>query len=212
MRTFIICVLSAPLSILIFLTSSCLVAGDPGPCPTNIGYLPMNINLLEGSWYMQSRYIPHHPIDYRCHKTDIIRGTITKHTIKKFQINKDDGSPKVTQQKILFLDDGRFFTKYEGAHASASSASTASSSRGLNIDFDNLVYKIISLDCEKLIIYSCQDLPNDKHAKLLWVYTRKSRPSDEVIKKYKEAVNANGFKANLLKPISHKNCRDYREF
>ncbi|XP_067624538.1 uncharacterized protein [Eurosta solidaginis] len=200
-----------PLSIFIFLTSSCLMAGDAKKCPTNIKYLKeVSDSMLEGSWYMQSRYIPQYPVDYRCHKTDITPGT-HQLNIKTFQINDNDESKQVTNEKLIFLPDGQFYTSFDDKHAYVSSASSSSSAGGLDIDWDKITHKIISLDCNKLIIYSCQDLPNDKHVKMLWVYTTRSHPSEEVIREYKKVAETYGFNVNLLESISHEPCFRYVE-
>ncbi|XP_067624545.1 uncharacterized protein [Eurosta solidaginis] len=200
----------APLSIFIFLTSSCLIAGDAAKCPTNIKYLKeVNDRMLEGFWHMQSRYIPQHHVDYRCHKTDITIGT-HQLRIKTFLI-KHNESKQVTNGRILFLPDGQFFTKYD-KHASAtfaSSASSSSSAERLDIDWHKISYKIISLDCNKLILYACQDLLENKHAKMLWVYTTHTHPPEEVIKEYKDVAEDYGFTVNLLEPISHEECFRY---
>ncbi|XP_067624543.1 uncharacterized protein [Eurosta solidaginis] len=198
----------APLSIFIFLTSSCLMAGNAKQCPTNIKYLKeVRYSMLEGSWYMQSRYIPQHPVDYRCHKTDITTGN-QQLNIKTFQIN-DNESKQVTNGQLIFLPDGQFYKNYDDKHACASSASSSSTAGGQDIDWEHIVYKIISLDCEKLIIYSCQDFSNDKHVKMLWVYTTRSNPSEEVIKEYKTIAETYGFNVNSLESICHEPCFRY---
>ncbi|XP_067624088.1 uncharacterized protein [Eurosta solidaginis] len=185
-----------PLSILIFLTSSCLVAGQvisSGQCRTDITYLSkVDFKALQGSWYMQMRYKLKHDGNYRCQKTDYKLGPNNEHLVTNSEIRNKGGSERFTKGKLTFLKDGQYTIEYDDPSA---------------IPFK---YKTLSLDSTKyVIIYICKNLPNNKHAELVSIHTRERGPSKEVKRDVKLAIAAlkdQKINTRALKPVTQKKC------
>ncbi|XP_067625030.1 uncharacterized protein [Eurosta solidaginis] len=203
----------APLSILIVLTSSCLVAGqgrNEGLCP-DMDYLDsMDLNAFKGSWYLQTGYSFGDIKKHRCQKTDYSCESGTEFSVRNFQISRKGGSQKVTKGSLTFIMGGLFFMTYDGAGASTSSSGS------VGIDWKNLGYKVLRLDCDSLIIYACQNLPNSPsgkhHAELVWVYTRDAQPSLNVMGACKVDLSAKGIYLDRLESTIHdEECGFYGE-
>ncbi|XP_067643117.1 lopap-like isoform X2 [Eurosta solidaginis] len=184
----------ARLSILIFLTSSCLVAGQvrrEGLCP-NINYLSnVQSQPLQGTWYMQTRYPFLDDVFYRCQETDYNLEPNNEYTIRTFEIKNEDDSGRVGTGRLTLLQHGLFRVQYDDA-----------------LPFD---HKILSLDCDNyIIIYACQNLPLDnKHFEYVWIHTRVRNPTQEVKETYMADLNRLGISTHQLASTCQENCEDF---
>ncbi|XP_067624701.1 apolipoprotein D-like [Eurosta solidaginis] len=184
------------LSILIFLTSSCLVAGvpKPGPCP-NIAYeRRVDLRGFKGTWFLQSVYPFEEDEPYRCEKSDCILESNDYTAVKKFQINNKDGTVDHRTGTLILLSDGQVQSKFDD-------------------DALSFNYKILSVDYEKYVIYYlCKDLLySERHAEYISIYTRDLKPSNKVKKGYLNALEDRGISTKELVPASHEDCGDYGE-
>ncbi|XP_067624343.1 uncharacterized protein [Eurosta solidaginis] len=139
---------TAPLSILVFFTSSCLVAGQverDGSCP-DIQYMSsVDLPTLQGSWYLHSRYRGLDNENARCYKADFTPGSDNVHTITNFRISNTDDCVKVNTETHTSLSDGYFMV--------------SNFERGAI----RLIYDILTYCNDYIIIYVCHDLPLSKH-------------------------------------------------
>ncbi|XP_067626217.1 uncharacterized protein [Eurosta solidaginis] len=184
-----------PLSILIFLTSSCLVAGvsKPGSCPDIAYERSVDLKGFKGTWYLQSVYPPEKIVLYRCQKSDYIFGNSDNPEVKDFQISNEDGTVDHRTRTLILLSDGQVQSKYDG-------------------DSLSLNYKIISVDYEKYVIfYFCNDLYSDRHSENISIYTRHLKPSNKVKKGYLNALKDKGISTKEFVPDLHKDCGGYGE-
>ncbi|XP_067626149.1 bilin-binding protein-like [Eurosta solidaginis] len=134
-----------PLSILIFLTSACLVAGveRPGVCPYMTGLSNVESEWLnyQGRWFMQLRSFED---GFRCQRTDYNIGTNSEHTVQTFEIRNRDDVIHVTTGTVTFGQDGQVQIQYSGR--------------------DPFIFKVLSVDYSKyLITYFCQNLPSRRY-------------------------------------------------
>ncbi|XP_067624702.1 apolipoprotein D-like isoform X1 [Eurosta solidaginis] len=181
-----------PLSVFIFLTSSCLVAGGltkPGRCPKIAYNKKLDLKGLTGTWYMQSSF---EKIDLnRCQKSDYSLGDNDEPLVQNFQINRLDGSAECKTGKLIFHSDGQFQLMYGK----------------ITLPFH---YKILSVDYEKYIIfYLCENIESDKHTEYVFIHTRDLEPSDKVKEDYLSALKAKKISQVELVPALHKDCGDY---
>ncbi|XP_067626118.1 apolipoprotein D-like isoform X2 [Eurosta solidaginis] len=186
----------APLSILVFLTSSCLVAGQvikPGSCRTDIKYLSsVDSKAYQGSWYMQTRYLFVYEQDYRCQKTDYTPGPNNDLLVRNTEISNVDESEKVRTGTLKFLPDGQLQIKYNEADAGE--------------PFD---YKVLSVDYDNyVIIYACQNLLWS-HAEYVWIRTRDPNPSQIVKDAYIADLSAQNITTNELVSTRQEKCANY---
>ncbi|XP_067624211.1 apolipoprotein D-like isoform X1 [Eurosta solidaginis] len=180
----------APLSILIFLTSSCLVAGqviNPGPCRKDINYLCVDSTRLAGTWYIQYSYPVWMDKDYRCQQTGFTRGHIVSSDISNV-----DGSERLKTGTLTFLEDGQLQIKYNGE--------------------DALFFKVLSVDYNNYIVmYSCLDLSSGNHAEYVFIHTREPKFDQEVYELYTGALKTQGISTKELKWTNQENCENFAE-
>ncbi|XP_067624342.1 lopap-like isoform X1 [Eurosta solidaginis] len=185
---------TAPLSILVFFTSSCLVAGQverDGSCP-DIQYMSsVDLPTLQGSWYLHSRYRGLDNENARCYKADFTPGSDNVHTITNFRISNTDDCVKVNTETHTSLSDGYFMV--------------SNFERGAI----RLIYDILTYCNDYIIIYVCHDLPLSKHNEFVWVHTRVPNPDQSIEDAYKRALNDQQISTIELELISHERCQGY---
>ncbi|XP_067639303.1 uncharacterized protein [Eurosta solidaginis] len=201
---------SSPLLILIFLTSSCLVTGQgrkPGSCRTDIQYLQsVGRAAFEGIWFMQRGRALNEERAFRCGRMDY-EYLYTKpeeigYRARNFKISTVDRTSIANIGSLKFPSrwEGQFRIKYWPTANPGAEA----------IDWENLRYKVLTLDCDTLIIYACQNFEEEsEHAELVWVYTRQPHPLDTIENAYTAALTAKGIDVGKLYKIRHTFCRNY---
>ncbi|XP_067624330.1 uncharacterized protein [Eurosta solidaginis] len=185
----------APLSILIFLTSSCLVAGQmrrPGWCRADRDYVSIvNPSTFRGSWYVHSRYPFWYDENYRCCKIDYTPGIKNVHRVRNFQISNKDESVKVNTGTLTSLPDGEIEVKYDEPGA---------------LTFN---YNILTYCTEYVIIYACKNLDTVEHDEYLWIHTKDPKPPKHVIHAYEAALEDEKISTSDLKLVRHEDCGKY---
>ncbi|XP_067636723.1 apolipoprotein D-like [Eurosta solidaginis] len=186
----------APLSILIFLTSSCLVAGQikrSGSCRTDIKHLPkVDLKRLEGSWYLRTRYPYKNDHEYRCQKTDYTLAPNNEYIVEYSEIKEDDQSINFRTGRLIFLEDGQFKIKYD------------------DVDDFSINYRILSIVYDQyVIIYACKNLPECNHEEYLWIYTRNHKLNTKDLIAYTAPLCEQNINPNLLQGTIQENCANY---
>ncbi|XP_067624214.1 bilin-binding protein-like [Eurosta solidaginis] len=181
------------LSILIILTSSCLVAGQvrrQGVCPDMRGLSNVESEWLnyQGRWFMQARY--ENDGDNRCQKSDYTLGPNREHIVRDYEISNADNSINERIGILTFLQDGQFQIQYDG--------------------IDPINFKVLSVVYNRyLITYSCKNLPEGQYDEDVWIHTRANNPSQQVITAYKDALDLKGISKTELQYNCHQDCAGY---
>ncbi|XP_067624705.1 uncharacterized protein [Eurosta solidaginis] len=181
-----------PFSILIFLTSSCLVAGisKRGSCPDIAYERSVNLKGFKGTWYLQSVYPPKKIEPYRCQKSDYILGNSDNPEVKYFQISNEDGTVDQRTWTLILVSEGEVQFEYDG-------------------DAWPVNHKILNVDYEKYVIfYYCHEFSR-RYSEYISIYTRDLKPSNKVKKVYLNALEDKGISTKELVPALHKDCGGY---
>ncbi|XP_067624033.1 uncharacterized protein [Eurosta solidaginis] len=185
----------APLSILIFLTSSCLVAGQvrkPGQCRTDIKHLKSaDVKSYHGIWHVHNGNFHNLDETYQ-KKTSFLFGP-NDYSIFFTNFVGADG---------YYIPHGILQSGPEGAFRVKDDVGASSSDfRTIRIDLKKFEYKVLGPECANyLIIYGCQDLPSGSyHAEFIAIYTRDRRPPKSVTDAYKAALEAQRIATDLLR-------------
>ncbi|XP_067639280.1 uncharacterized protein [Eurosta solidaginis] len=211
---------SSPLSIVIFLTSSCLVAGQgrkSGSCRTDIQYLQsVDRGAFEGSWFMQFGMTLDEPNTFfRCRRMDFkfLFGdqSVPTYKAREFKISHEYlQEPGTANTGTAITGTLKFPRDWDGQFRIRYFRKDSTTFRTEPINWNSLRYKVLSLDCDKLIIYACQNFQSgSQHAELVWVYTRYSHPSDDIVDAYRDALRDKGIDVEELYWINHSDCRNY---
>ncbi|XP_067614714.1 uncharacterized protein [Eurosta solidaginis] len=156
---------NSPLLVLIFLTSSYLVAGQgrkPGSCRTDIQYLQrVDRARFEGIWYMHHGMTLDNPRAFRCRRMNFtylyISPDETGYRAEAFRIRNRGETPIVSVGSLKFPSNC-------GAQFRITYWPRANPGTG-EIDWNNLRYKVLFSDSELLIIYACQNFESSsEHA------------------------------------------------
>ncbi|XP_067639327.1 uncharacterized protein [Eurosta solidaginis] len=197
-------------SVLIFLTSSYLVAGQgrkPGSCRTDIQYLQsVDREDFEGIWYMQRGMTLDESWDFRCRRMNFTylytRPHETAYRAEEFKISN------LCETTISSIGALKFPSNCEGQFRITYSETANPGTE--EIDWRNLRYKVLTLDLQKLIIYACQNFPSgSEHAELVWVYTRHINPWRNIELRYIQALTEKGINVEGLHRIYHGECGNY---
>ncbi|XP_067624360.1 uncharacterized protein [Eurosta solidaginis] len=183
----------APLSILIFFTSSCLVTGEvlrDGSCP-DIQYLSSEGLTFKGKWYMHSRYPFKRDGDYRCYKSEYTRKSKTVHKVKNFKISNTDDCVKIQTATFTSLPDGQFQVQGDAPGAPF------------------VYHKILTYCKDYFITYSCNNLPSKQHVEFLFVHTRVANPDQSIEAAYKLAISDKQISTLELESVRHDDCPFY---
>ncbi|XP_067624213.1 bilin-binding protein-like [Eurosta solidaginis] len=183
-----------PLSILILLASSCLVAGvrRQGACPYMSGLSNVESEWVnyQGRWFMQVRYPFRNDEAFRCQKSDYITGTNDEHIIETFEISNADDAIHQSTGTFTFVGDGQLQIQYPNTPP--------------------FIFKILSVDYERyLITYSCQNLSSCQYDEYVWIHTRERVLTQDVVTAYTRAINDIGLSILDLRRTSHLNCQGY---
>ncbi|XP_067639474.1 uncharacterized protein [Eurosta solidaginis] len=199
---------NSPLLVLIFLTSSYLVAGQgrkPGSCRTDIQYLQsVNRAHFEGIWYMHRGMTLDGSRAFRCRRMNFtylyISPDETGYRAEEFKIRYEGETPIVSVGSLKFPSNcaGQFRITYWPRANPGTGA----------IDWNNLMYKVLTLDSQKLIIYACQNFQSG-HAELVWVYTRQPDVLGHIETAFMAALRAKGIDVGELYRIHQMDCEDY---
>ncbi|XP_067624329.1 uncharacterized protein [Eurosta solidaginis] len=186
----------APLSILFFLTSSCLVAGQvrrSGSCRTDKKYVSRTESAFQfqSSWYVHSRYTFRHDENYRCCKIDYTRGSDNVHTVTNFRISNKDESVEFNTGKLTSFPDEPFQVVYYGPRE------------------HSFKYNILTYCDEYFITYFCENVASKTHREYLWVHTKDPKPPKSVIEAYKADLVGQKISTSELKLVSHEDCGKY---
>ncbi|XP_067639440.1 uncharacterized protein [Eurosta solidaginis] len=201
---------NSPLLVLIFLTSSYLVAGQgrkPGSCRTDIQHLQsVNRADFEGIWYMHLGMTLDESWEFRCRRMNFTylytSPDETAYRAEEFKIRNIWETPIVSVGALKFPSncEGQFPITY---------SETGIPGTG-EIDWNNLRYKVLILDPEKLIIYACQDFESSsEHAELVWVYSRSCTRWRWLEQMYMDDLREKGIDVEELYHIRHVYCEDY---
>ncbi|XP_067624339.1 bilin-binding protein-like [Eurosta solidaginis] len=185
----------APLSILIFLTTSCLVAGQiqrDGCCRRDINFVPNDdLSAFVGSWYMHSRYRIVIDENARCYKTEYTLDSNNVHRVKNFQISNADGCGTLKTGTITPSDDNYIIVKFDDPQA------------------HHYYYKILTFCDDFVIIYLCREIPfTRKHNEFVWVHTKVRNPDQSVQDAYISALNDQQLSTEL-ELVSQDDCGNY---
>ncbi|XP_067614704.1 uncharacterized protein [Eurosta solidaginis] len=201
---------NSPLLVLIFLTSSYLVAGQgrkPGSCRTDIQQLQsVDIDDFKGIWYMHHGMTLDDPRAFRCRRMNFtylyINADETGYRAEAFRIRNREETPIVSVGSLKFPSNC-------GAQFRITYWPRANPGTG-EIDWLNLRYKVLFNDAELLIIYACQNFESSsEHAELVWVYTRSENPEGWLESLYMFKLRERGIDENQLYRIYHRQCRNY---
>ncbi|XP_067639369.1 uncharacterized protein [Eurosta solidaginis] len=199
---------NSPLLVLIFLTSSYLVAGQgrkPGSCRTDIQYVQnVEREAFEGIWHMHLGMTLDESWEFRCRRMNFTylytRPHETAYRAEEFKIRNRWEIPIVSVGSLKFPSNcqGQFRITYWPR---------ANPGTG-EIDWNNLRYKVLTLDSEKLIIYACQNFQSG-HAELVWVYSRSCTRWRWLEQMYMDDLREKGINVEELYRIHHVDCEDY---
>ncbi|XP_067639714.1 uncharacterized protein [Eurosta solidaginis] len=201
---------NSPLLVLIFLTSSYLVAGQgrkPGSCRTDIQHLQsVNREDFEGIWYMHHGMTLDDPRDFRCRRMNFtylyINADETGYRAEAFRIRNRGETPIVSVGSLKFPSNC-------GAQFRITYWPRANPGTG-EIDWINLRYKVLTSHSVFLIIYACQNFESSsEHAELVWVYSRSCTPWRWIEQMYMDDLREKGIDVDQLYRIYHRECRNY---
>ncbi|XP_067614924.1 uncharacterized protein [Eurosta solidaginis] len=201
---------SSPLLVLIFLTSSYLVAGQgrkPGSCRTDIQYVQnVEREAFEGIWYMHRGMTLDDARAFRCRRMNFTyfytRPHETAYRAEEFKIRTEGQTRIASIGSLKFPSNcaGQFRITYWPRANPGTGA----------IDWNNLRYKVLTLDSQKLIIYACQNFPSgSEHAELVWVYTRQPDVLFPIEIACMAALRTQGINVRELYRIYHVECEGY---
>ncbi|XP_067614706.1 uncharacterized protein [Eurosta solidaginis] len=201
---------NSPLLVLIFLTSSYLVAGQgrkPGSCRTDIQYLQsVDIEDFEGIWYMHHGMTLDNPRAFRCRRMNFtylyVSPDETGYRAEAFRIRNRGETPIVSVGSLKFPSNC-------GAQFRITYWPRANPGTG-EIDWNNLRYKVLTSNSAFLIIYACQNFESSsEHAELVWVYTRSENQLGWLEDMYMFILRERGIDVNQLYRIDHRQCGNY---
>ncbi|XP_067626181.1 uncharacterized protein [Eurosta solidaginis] len=182
----------APLSILIFFTSSCLVAGQverSGSCRNDISLVSsVDSSTFQGIWHMHSRYTFNPDKGYRCQKTQYTAISDNLYEVKDFKISNANNCVKVKAATIKSLPDGRIQVRGDEPGAQA------------------VYYNILTYCNDYFIGYICQNLAGSKYKEFLWINTRHPTPPDNVKNAYIKDLEDQGISTSEIEWMNHRDC------
>ncbi|XP_067613429.1 apolipoprotein D-like [Eurosta solidaginis] len=182
----------AYLSLLVFLTSSNLVAGQvsrEGECPKVEPMENFSTKAYLGKWYVYSGYPFANDLGARCQQVEFTAGPNANTLYVTFtQINASSqkeirsGTAKVVGSSIQIRYDG-----------------TGSAVR-------NFDYVVLGADYENFsVIYNCSN-NSLSHAENLWIRTRKRNPNKDIIKEAEQVIKKAGLSLVELKIADQADC------